>query len=141
MTDSVPCTELNVYFSSTNDDGLFVYNAQEGVYYKSQYNGDPQMDCNVDKQISFTNVFVIFCPIIPRPNDRGAERHKDIHFEEGGSGYYVSNGKLINITWTKPTPNDPIKCFDSNGNEIEVNAGKSYICVVDNDYMKKTTFQ
>lgn len=141
MQDSVPCNEINVYFSSTNDDGLFVYNATEGVYYKSQYNGEPQMDDNVDKQISFTNVFVIFCPIVARPNDKSSERHKDIHFEEGGSGYYVSNGKLINITWTKPTPNDPIKCFDSNGNEIEVNAGKSYICVVDNDYMSKTTYK
>lgn len=141
MADSVPCKEINVYFSSTNDDGLFVYNEAEDVYYKSQYNGDPQMDCNVDKQISFTNVFVIFAPVVPRPNDKSSERHKDIHFEEGGSGYYVSNGKLINITWTKPTPNDQIKVFDSEGKEIEVNAGKSYICIVDNDYMKKTTFQ
>ncbi|MBR3032564.1 MAG: DUF3048 C-terminal domain-containing protein [Clostridiales bacterium] len=141
MTDAVDCTEINVYFSGTNDDGLFTYNAAEGVYYKSQYNGDPQMDCNVDKQISFTNVFVLYVPINPRPNDHSAERHKDIHFEEGGSGYYVSNGKLENITWTKPTPNDPIKCFDSKGNEIEVNAGKSYICVVDTDYAKKTTYK
>ena len=141
MTDAVDCTEMNVYFSGTNDDGLFVYNAAEGVYYKSQYNGEPQMDCNVDKQISFTNVFVLFVPINARPNDYSSERHKDIHFEEGGSGYYVSNGKLENITWTKPTPNDQIKCFDSTGKEIEVNAGKSYICVVDTDYAKKTTYK
>lgn len=29
--------------------------------------------------------------------------------------------------------------FDKDGNEIEVNSGKSYICVVDDDYYDKTT--
>ena len=61
--------------------------------------------------------------------------------EEGGKGYYVSYGKLQEITWTKPTPNDPIKCFDKDGKEIEVNAGKSYICIVDSDFYEKTTYK
>ncbi|MBO4649828.1 MAG: DUF3048 C-terminal domain-containing protein [Clostridiales bacterium] len=141
MKDAKPCSEINVYMSGTNDDALFVYNEQEKVYYKSQYNGDPQMDCNVDKQISFTNVFALYCPINLRPGESGGERHKDIHMEEGGKGYYVSNGKLEEITWTKPTPNDQIKCFDKDGKEIEVNAGKSYICIVDTDFYEKTTYK
>ena len=141
MKDAKSCSEINVYMSSTNDDALFVYNEAEKVYYKSQYNGDPQMDCNVDKQISFTNVFALYCPINLRPGESGGERHKDIHMEEGGKGYYVSYGKLEEITWTKPTPNDPIKCFDKDGKEIEVNAGKSYICIVDTDFFEKTTYK
>ena len=141
MKDSKSCSEINVYLSSTNDDALFVYNEAEKVYYKSQYNGDPQVDCNVDKQISFTNVFALYCPINLRPGESGGERHKDIHMEEGGKGYYVSYGKLQEITWTKPTPNDPIKCFDKDGKEIEVNAGKSYICIVDSDFYEKTTYK
>ena len=141
MKDAKSCSEINVYLSSTNDDALFVYNEAEKVYYKSQYNGDPQMDCNVDKQISFTNVFALYCPINLRPGESGGERHKDIHMEEGGKGYYVSYGKLEEITWTKPTPNDPIKCYDKDGKEIEVNAGKSYICIVDTDFFEKTTYK
>ena len=141
MKDAKSCSEINVYMSSTNDDALFVYNEAEKVYYKSQYNGDPQMDCNVDKQISFTNVFALYCPINLRPGESGGERHKDIHMEEGGKGYYVSYGKLEEITWTKPTPNDPIKCYDKDGKEIEVNAGKSYICIVDTDFFEKTTYK
>ena len=141
MVDSTSCTEINVYFSSCNDDALFVYNPDEKVYYKSQYNGQPQMDLNTNVQIHFTNVFVLYCPINPRPNDPSTERHKDIHMEEGGTGYYISYGQLEPITWTKPTPTDPIKCYDSKGNEIQVNAGKSYICVVDEDYMDKTTMK
>ncbi len=140
MTDAQPCSELNVYFSSTNDDAFFEYNKEENVYYKSQYNGKPQIDLNNNEQIHFTNVFVLYCPINTRPNDTSAEKHKDIHMEEGGAGYYVSNGQIEEITWTKPTPNDQIKCFDKNGTEIQVNAGKSYICIVDEDYYSKMTF-
>ncbi len=141
MKDARSCSEINVYLSGTNDDALFVYNEAEKVYYKSQYNGDPQIDCNVDKQISFTNVFALYCPINLRPGESSGERHKDIHMEEGGKGYYVSCGKLQEITWTKPTPNDPIKCYDKDGKEIEVNAGKSYICIVDTDYYEKTSYK
>lgn len=141
MTDAKSCSEINVYFSSTNDDALFVYDEDENVYYKSQYNGQPQMDINNNVQIHFTNVFVLYCPINIRPGDTSSEKHKDIHMEEGGVGYYVSNGQLEEITWTKPTPNDQIKCFDKNGTEIQVNAGKSYICVVDEDYFSKTTYK
>ncbi|MBR5973870.1 MAG: DUF3048 C-terminal domain-containing protein [Clostridiales bacterium] len=139
MTDSVNCSEVSVYFSSTNDDALFVYNPEECVYYKSQYEGQPQMDINNDTQIHFTNVFVLYCPINLRPGDTSSEHHVDIHMEEGGTGYYISYGKAEAITWTKPTPNDLIKCYDKNGNEIEVNAGKSYICVVDDDEISKLT--
>lgn len=140
MTDAEPCTELNVYFSATNDDAFFEYNKEENVYYKSQYNGKPQIDLNNNVQIHFTNVFVLYCPINTRPNDTSSEKHKDIHMEEGGAGYYVSNGQIEEITWTKPTPNDQIKCFDKNGAEIQVNAGKSYICIVDEDYYSKMTY-
>lgn len=140
MTDAKSCSECNVYFSATNDDALFTYNADEHVYYKSQYNGEPQMDLNNDVQIHFTNVFVLYCPINLRPGDTSAEHHKDIHMEEGGKGYYVSNGQLEEITWTKPTPNDQIKCYDKNGDEIQVNAGKSYICIVDDDFYGKFTY-
>ena len=140
MADAKDCTQINVYFSETNDDALFVYNDRDKVYYKSQYDGAPQVDCNVNQQICFTNVFALYCPINFRPGETEGERHKDIHMEEGGTGYYISYGKLEEITWTKPTPNDPIRCFDKDGNEIEVNAGKSYICVVDDDYFDKTTY-
>ena len=137
MDGATPCSQINVFFSDCNDDALFVYNPEEGVYYKSQYNGRPQMDETTNVQIHFTNVFVLYGNVCPRPND--GEGHLDIHFEEGGTGYYVSYGKIIPITWSKPTPNDLIHIFDMNGVEIDVNAGKSYICVVDVDEIDKTT--
>jgi len=36
-------------------------------------------------------------------------------------------GRAVPITWSKESDEDPIRFFDKNGNELTVNAGKSYI--------------
>lgn len=135
LASGVDCTSLNVWFSQTNDDALFTYDAESGLYYKSQYGGNKQIDETTGDQIAVTNVIVCFAEI----HGHG-DGTIDAYLENGGTGYYVSNGKLINITWTKPTPLDQIKIFNDNGEEVQVNRGKSYICIVDNDYTDKTTF-
>ena len=129
------CTEINVYFSSTNDDALFVYDPATKLYAKSQYGGTDQIDETNGEQIKVTNIFVLFANI-----QGHGDGTIDAYLEDGGAGYYISNGKLINITWTKPTPNDQIKVFNEAGKEVEVNRGITYICMVDNDKTDKTTW-
>lgn len=41
--------------------------------------------------------------------------------------YYISEGKMVPITWSKAGMYDPLKFFDANGNELQLNRGKSYI--------------
>lgn len=36
-------------------------------------------------------------------------------------------GKAQPITWSKDSDDSPIKLYDESGNEISINAGKSYI--------------
>lgn len=134
LANGEDCNELNVFFSQLNDDALFTYNAEDKLYYKSQYNGTAQIDETTGDQVAVTNVVVCYAEI----HGHG-DGTIDAYLENGGTGYYASNGKIIPITWTKPTPNDQIKIFNADGNEVEVNRGKSYICVVDNDYTEKTT--
>lgn len=62
-----------------------------------------------------------------RPND--VDGHKLINWEggENAKGYYISEGKMVPITWSKAGMYDPLKFFDANGNELQLNRGKSYI--------------
>ena len=46
-------------------------------------------------------------------------------------GYYFTNGKGIHVTWKKTSDFAPTKFYDDNGNEIEINPGKTNICVVE----------
>jgi hypothetical protein len=135
LLSGTDCTDLNVYFSPGNDDARFVYDNETKLYYKSQYNNTPQIDETNGEQIGVNNVFVLFARI---------ESHGDItidaFLDEGGTGYYVSEGKLINIMWDKDSPNSPIIISSENGETIFVNSGKSYICVVRNTRIAKTTW-
>ena len=128
-----PCQQINVYFSGTNDDALFTYDPATGLYSKSQY-GNPQIDETTGTQIAFTNVFVLYANIQPH-----GDTTIDAYLEDGGEGWYISNGRIIPITWSKNSPNDPIVVYNEQGQVLEVNRGRSYVCIVDNDLQSQTT--
>ena len=50
--------------------------------------------------------------------------------QAGGTGYYITNGKAIQITWEKPEEWGVTHYYDASGNEIDLNPGKTWICVV-----------
>jgi hypothetical protein len=52
--------------------------------------------------------------------------HKDVDWH-GGKGYYISNGIVQKITWSKMDEASPLEFFDMSGNELRINRGKSYI--------------
>lgn len=137
MKNAVDCKDITVYFSQINDDAHFVYNDKDHSYYKSQYGDTPQTDDTSKEQLHFTNVFVLYTNIHDRHDGAG---RLDFSLELGGQGYYISNGKLTEINWIKPNPMDKIQVTDMDGNEIEVNAGKSYICMVDILERSKTSW-
>ena len=128
-----PCEQINVYFSATNPDALFTYDEVSGMYTKSQY-GNPQIDETTGTQIAFTNVFVLYANIQPH-----GDTTIDAYLEDGGEGWYVSGGRIVPITWSKPSPTSPISLFNENGEQLQVNRGRSYICIVDNDMQGSTT--
>ena len=49
------------------------------------------------------------------------------------SGYYITNGEAIKITWKKTAMASPTKYYDENGDEIRLNTGKTYIALVPSD--------
>ncbi|MCQ2533126.1 MAG: DUF3048 domain-containing protein [Clostridia bacterium] len=128
---TLTCENLNVYFSPTNDDALFEYDAELNGYYKSQY-GSAQLDETTGEQLFVNNVVVIYARITGH-----GDGTVDAYLEEGGEGYYFNSGKYIHLTWTKDSPNDLIVLYNDAGEEVQVNRGITYICVVDNDEFKK----
>lgn len=117
------CTNLTVTFSNAYYS-TFKYNAEKKVYYK-WHSGTPHRDSVADRQLHFTNVFILQTDV---------HLYKDNKIIEldwtGGDGYYVSNGTVVEIKWEKKTEQDYIKYYDkATGEELKVNPGKSYIAV------------
>lgn len=133
LTAGTDCSKLVVYFSTNNDDSTFTYNAETKLYEKSEYGGDPQIDETTGTQIAVKNVVTLYATIVPH-----GDTTIDAYLNDGGTGYYASEGKIIEINWTKAGPHAPIVITDKAGNLVEVNVGKSYINVVRKTVAAKT---
>ena len=53
--------------------------------------------------------------------------------DEGRDGYYVTEGKAIPVTWKKVGATNVTRYYDEDGNEIELNTGKTYVTLVPDD--------
>lgn len=104
----------------------FTYNAKTKTYYKTHC-GNAHMDTAADKQLNFTNVFVLETDV---HNYKGGSL-MEIDWS-GGEGYYISRGKAQKITWIKSSEDSNIQFFAEDGTELKVNTGKSYIGVIGN---------
>ena len=68
--------------------------------------------------------------------------HKEVDWDGASDsvGYYISNGGVQKIHWSKEEKNEQsrLKFYDQDGKEIKINRGKSYIAV---NYADQATFQ
>lgn len=136
LEGGLPCTDLTVYFSATNCDSNFKYDKDVMMYTKYQYGGKAQIDEITGEMIFVKNVIILFADIRSH-----GDPTIDAFLENGGTGYYASDGKIIEITWEKPTPTSSIELFDKDGNPVMVNAGRSYINVVRQTRESKTQWE
>ena len=50
------------------------------------------------------------------------------------NGYYITNGKAVEVTWIKAGESDPTIYLDKKtGEQIEMNTGKTYVSLVPSD--------
>lgn len=124
----------------TNNNPSFTLNTEDGLYYRSQF-GSAHVDAENNQQICVKNIILEFenwdyYLDTAVYNSTGAlTRSHYLHFDttSGGSGVYISNGKATKITWKRPTYWDAVKYYDASGNEIKLNCGKTWVCVVKSD--------
>ena len=104
----------------------FEYNAKDGLYYRYQY-GAAQTDGNTGGQLAVKNV-ILQNSQVRTLDDNG---YLEIAVAGEGTGWYVTNGKMIDITWKRVDDFSPTRYYDGDGNEITLNQGKTWVCIVD----------
>ncbi len=111
----------------------FVYDSTTGLYSRYQ-NGAEQIDGNNSEQVQVKNILIQVCGWTLLDNDPG---YLEVYTTDGGSGYYITNGKAIPVTWSKESQNAPTRYFDEAGNEITLNQGKTWVCITQDTYEDK----
>ena len=114
---------LKNLFPSTSS--AFTYSPQTGLYYKTLH-GVAQKDGNTGQQLAFSNIIV-----------QGATHttldkkgYIDIQMLGSGSGWFITKGLAIPITWSKADAYSPTVFKDQSGKEVIMTPGKTYIGVV-----------
>lgn len=115
----------------------FLFNTKTGLYERYQY-GEKQIDGNNGNILTFENLFILFASSVTYDTENGTSL--DLVMEDGGSGYYCTNGKQEMITW-QYNSDGSMSFFDSEGNALEVNRGTSYIGFVKAGCMDQVTIQ
>jgi hypothetical protein len=113
----------------------FLYDPESGQYTRYQY-GDVQIDKLTGNGLTYDNIIFQYCSW-EKLDDNG---YIGIDTLSGGSGKFITRGKAIDITWSKDEVNteDPYAnenfgvthYYDSDGNEITLNQGKTWVCIV-----------
>ncbi|MBQ4102872.1 MAG: DUF3048 domain-containing protein [Clostridia bacterium] len=119
------CVTATVSFSSSYTYTLN-YDKQENVYYSS-LNGNPFMDSNGTQQ-NFENIVILYTNISAISGD--TKNRVDFDLSEG-EGRYISNGSYEDISWKKGDSTDMLKLYDSEGEELKLNTGRTYIAICD----------
>lgn len=116
----------------------FVYDANSGQYLRYQYNGQKHVDGATSAQIAVKNVIVLFTDISVIPGDEKAR--VAVTNVGTGAGWYFTNGQRAEIAWSRASSTDKMKYAYKDGSELILNAGKTFICVVDNAAAKTIAF-
>ena len=130
----------HVHMQSTSIQTVdFVYNEETGEYLRYQYNGMPQVDASTGEQLSVKNVIILFTDISLIPGDTAGRL--TVGTVGSGQGYYITNGKRKVVNWSRESKTSTLHLEYRNGDELILNCGKTFICVVDNTVAGKIDFE
>lgn len=119
----------------SNVQARFEYNEKDGKYYRYQY-GDAHIDELTGEQLAVDNVIFQYCHGEFRDDKKymAFECHGGWAEGDAASGAFkvqvFTGGKMIEGTWSRYSDTDPAYYVDEDGNPIELNRGKTWICII-----------
>ncbi len=116
-----------IYPGYKYSDTTFKYNATTGLYERYEFN-HAHIDESNGQQLAFKNVIIQYVA-----SHYEADNYTlNINTTGSGSGYYFTNGEYIPVTWKCDGVKSPTKFYREDGSQLEMNVGKTSICVVPN---------
>ena len=127
-SDSVAANKIDMASAYPHSKTWFEYNEEDGLYYRFQKNaGGAHIDAATNTQLAFKNVLVQFTYYETR--DAKGYLAFQCH-DDTRDGWFFTNGKGIHVNWKKTSDYGATRYYDDNGNEIQLNTGKTAICIV-----------
>ena len=119
-------------------EARFEYNEEDGKYYRYQY-GEPQIDESTGEHLAYDNVIFQYCT--------GEVRDKDdylafgLHGDNGMKAQVCTQGRMTEGTWSRYSDTDPAYYVDGDGKPITLSQGKTWICLIWQDYAEDVVIE
>ncbi len=135
LENGIACNKISIKYPYNKP--YFEYDQVKKEYLRSQF-GEIHKDSNTGQQLAFKNIIVQF---VKEWNiDKNGYQTMDIE-DAQGSGYYITNGKKIDISWKKNEKKKWMRYYDASGVELIINPGKTYIAVFPNNSTKDVVIE
>lgn len=121
--EGTKATKVTLKYS--NFTPYFTYNEESKMYERFQFGGK-HIDANTKEQLTFKNIIVQF--VHEYNIDKNGYQTMDIE-DNTGKGYYITNGAMIPITWKKNESKKQMKYYTESGEQLTINAGKTFVSV------------
>ena len=109
---------------STYQKPYFTYNETTKTYDRFQYNS-AQIDDLTGNQLSYKNIIIQ----VVTEYALDSAGHQAMDMVGSGTGYYVTNGKYVKITWKKTSETAITRYYLEDGTELSLNPGKTWIAI------------
>lgn len=119
--DGGTATSVSIPFPASTTK--FTYDEASGLYTRL-IKSTVQTDYFTKETTQVKNVFILLTSISNYPDGK----HRKVALESG-DGYYITNGTVQFIKWSKGNSTDGFKFTDTEGNEIDVSVGNSWVCI------------
>ncbi|HPU63703.1 MAG TPA: DUF3048 domain-containing protein [Mobilitalea sp.] len=133
--DGTECSKITIKYPYNKP--YLEYNSSDKLYYRYQF-GEVHKDSNTGEQLKFKNIIVQF--VKEWDIDKNGYQTMELENAEG-TGYYITNGKMVPITWKKKEGKKWMRYYDSSGKELTINPGKTYIAVYPNNKTKDVVIE
>lgn len=111
--------KVNKYYNTS-----YIY--KDGYYYKSM-DGVPSLNREDSSDLKFRNIIIQFAEI--KLQEDGS--HLDISLVGEGTGYVISGGKYVKMTWQRKDSNSQTIIKDENGKQIPLYPGNTWWHIID----------
>lgn len=110
----------------------FEYDEATGLYKRFQHLSGtadgPHVDMGNGEQLAFKNILIqnTYFEVRDQKGYLAFQCHDTTR-----DGWFFTNGRGIHVTWEKTSDYGATRYFDDDGNEIQLNTGKTMVCILE----------
>ena len=127
-------TTINISISSATFNPEYHYDENSNQYLRSYANGEIHNDIDADgNETQYSPDVVIAMSTTGYTRKGSTEGYLDYTTTNSNEAYVFQNGTVTVGYWKRSTIDDPLKFYDSDGNEIPLNRGQVWISAYPSD--------